>query len=144
MRRGRAEEADAITLYEIINACEVKQCGFMRLPSLAGYSPDGLVGDDGLVEVKSRKPPLQIDIIASGGIPPEHKAQIQGGLWIAERQWCDYVSYSHGLPLYVCRCERDEDYIVELEVEVRRFATELDALVEMLAGMLEHSLEAAL
>lgn len=68
-----------------------------------GYSPDGLVGDDGLIEIKSRKQKIQLRTILADEVPLENMAQIQTGLLVSGREWLDYVSYSGGMPLYVKR-----------------------------------------
>ena len=68
-----------------------------------GYSPDGLVGDDGLIEIKSRRQKIQLKTILAGEVPLENMAQIQTGLLVSGRDWLDYVSYSGGMPLYVKR-----------------------------------------
>jgi hypothetical protein len=68
-----------------------------------GYSPDGLVGDDGLIEVKSRRPKKHLTTILSGEVPPENMAQLQAGLLVSGREWIDYISYCGGMPLWVKR-----------------------------------------
>ena len=68
-----------------------------------GYSPDGLVGDDGLIEVKSRKQRYQLETILTGEVPSMHMAQIQCGLLVSGRDWLDYISYRDGMPLWTKR-----------------------------------------
>jgi hypothetical protein len=68
-----------------------------------GFSPDGLVGDDGLIEVKSRDQRFQAETIVADEVPEEYQAQIQAGLLITERKWCDFISYSGGMPMFVKR-----------------------------------------
>lgn len=75
-----------------------------------GYSPDGLVGEDGLIEVKSRRPKEHLATILSGQVPTENVAQCQTALWVTGRQWIDYVSYCGGMPLYVIRVQPDPDW----------------------------------
>ena len=70
-----------------------------------GYSPDGLVGDDGLLEIKSRRQKYQVETIATGEVPAEYMIQLQTGLLVSEREWIDFVSYSGGLPMFVKRVE---------------------------------------
>lgn len=68
-----------------------------------GYSPDGLVGEDGLIEIKSRLQKKQLETVLDDCVPPENMAQIQCGLLVSGREWCDYVSYCGGMKLYVKR-----------------------------------------
>ena len=84
-----------------------------------------MIGDDGLIEIKSKLPHLQLDVLLRGEMPSEHKAQVQGQLWVCEREWCDFVSYWPRLPLFVKRVCRDEKYIKELQESVEKFWTEL-------------------
>ena len=68
-----------------------------------GYSPDGLVGDDGLIEVKSAEPKIHLARILSEGVPAEHMAQMQAGMLVSGREWCDFISYCGGMPMLVRR-----------------------------------------
>lgn len=110
MLRGEDEEPAARDLYSEHYA-QVDQCGFITrnvAGVVVGYSPDGLVGDDGLIEIKSRRQRFQIETIASGTVPPEYFWQMQAGLFVAGRAWCDFISYSNGLPMLTIRVEPDE------------------------------------
>ena len=109
MLRGHEDEIDARNLYSK-KVAPVKQCGFVtndKWGFTLGYSPDGLVGADGLIECKSRRQKYQIQTIAehlpAGTIPDEYVLQVQTGLLVTERQWVDLVSYSGGLPMCVIR-----------------------------------------
>jgi len=128
MERGHEMEADAINLYAFDRELDPVVVGFMRR-GRAGCSPDRIVGTDGMVEVKSKLPHLQLEVLERGDLPPEHKAQVQGQLWVSGRDWCDFVSYWPRLPLFVKRVERDEKYIATLAQAVADFVGELDALV---------------
>ena len=128
MERGHEMEADAINLYAFDRELDPIVVGFMRR-GRAGCSPDRIVGTDGMVEVKSKLPHLQLEVLERGDLPPEHKAQVQGQLWVSGRDWCDFVSYWPRLPLFVKRVERDEKYIATLAQGVADFVGELDALV---------------
>ena len=129
MERGHEMEADAVNLYAFEHDVEPVTVGFMRR-GRAGCSPDRLVGDVGMVEAKSKLPHLQLEVLERGDLPPEHKAQVQGQLWVSGREWCDFVSYWPRLPLFVVRVERDEKYIETLAQAVADFVGELDALVK--------------
>lgn len=105
MWRGTMDEPIARDLYSERYA-PVTQCGFMARTygnRTVGYSPDGLVGDDGLIEIKSRDRKEQVRTILTDQVPGEFMAQIQCGLMVSGRDWCDFVSFSGGLPLYVKR-----------------------------------------
>jgi hypothetical protein len=128
MERGHEMEADAINLYAFDRELDPIVVGFMRR-GRAGCSPDRIVGIDGMVEVKSKLPHLQLEVLERDDLPPEHKAQVQGQLWVSGRDWCDFVSYWPRLPLFVKRVERDEKYIATLAQAVADFVGELDALV---------------
>jgi hypothetical protein len=128
MDRGHTEEDEARNLYTFITDNEVQQIGFMRR-GRAGYSPDGLVGTAGLVEIKTKLDHLHIECLEADKVPSEHVQQCQGGLWVSGREWLDFVSYCPSLPLFVKRVVRDEAYIARIKVEVDDFITELDAKV---------------
>jgi hypothetical protein len=122
-------EAEARDLYAFMSDCGPKQVGFIK-SGRKGASPDSLIGNDGGLEIKTRLPHLQIELLEKGDVPSEHVAQIQGGMWIAEREYWDFVSYWPKLPLFVKRVYRDEAYIKALAAAVDQFNDELDALVE--------------
>ena len=131
MERGKAMEGAARELYSFLHDVEPQQIGFMRRGDV-GCSPDSLIGDDGMLEIKTKLPKLQIAVLKSGEVPAEHIAQLQGQLWVAGRQWVDFVSYWPGLPPFIKRVQRDEPYIAALKVAADDFLTELDALVEFI------------
>lgn len=109
MLRGQADEVYARAAYEEHYA-KVTEVGFItndRWGFTIGYSPDGLVGDDGLIECKSRAGKYQVQTIAENEIPAEYMIQLQTGLLVSERQWIDFISYSGGLPMFVKRVEAD-------------------------------------
>ncbi len=134
MERGKAQEPEARDLYSFTRDVELTQVGFMRNFG-AGASPDSLIGDDGLLEIKTRLAHLQIECLMSDKPPSENIAQCQGQLWISERAYCDLVSYCPGLPLAVWRIHRDESYIATLAAEVAIFNADLAALVERIRSM---------
>ena len=106
MMRGSIDEEYARKAYEEHKGVSVGTCGFITNDDFGftiGYSPDGLVGDHGLIEIKSRRQKYQIETVLSGGVPEEYMLQIQTGLIVSGRAWCDFVSFSGGLPLYVFR-----------------------------------------
>lgn len=126
--RGKLLEPEARDAYALITGADPVQVGFMRRGG-AGASPDSLVGEDGLLEIKTKLPHLQLECLEADRLPPEHVAQVQGQLWISGRQWCDFVSYWPGLPIFIKRVERDDAYIAALSVAVNDFIAELSAIV---------------
>lgn len=129
MERGKEMEAEARDLYAFMSDTDPEQIGFIRNGD-KGCSPDALIGSNGMAEIKTKLPHLQIDVLLCGDLPPEHRAQCQGALWVAEREWIDFVSYWPKLPLFVKRVHRDEEYISTLAAAVAQFNDELAALVE--------------
>jgi len=129
MVRGHVMEVEARELYELTKGVEVDQVGFIRSTDRVGFSPDGLVGDDGAVEIKSKLPHLQIALLLSREIPREHIHQLQGGLWVSKRSWIDFMSYWPGLPPFIKRVYRDEIFIAKIEEAVSSFIVDLDKIV---------------
>lgn len=129
MERGKLmeDEARAVYAFTMDRACE--RVGFLRRGQ-AGASPDALIGEDGLLEIKTKLPHLMVEAILRGEFPPEHKAQCQGQLWVSGRAWIDIAVYWPGLPMFIARAERDEVYIRELAEAVGAFNAELDGVVE--------------
>lgn len=127
--RGNAMEDEARETYAFINEADITRVGFIRNGS-KGASPDSLVGVNGGLEIKTALPHIQIDRLERDRLPPEHKAQVQGNLWISEREWWDFVSYWPKLPVFQVRVYRDEEYIKTMSDEIDRFNDELAALVE--------------
>lgn len=126
--RGHLMEDEARQLYAFQRDADPQRVGFMRR-GRAGASPDSMLGDDGLLEIKTKLPHLQLDVLEQDRLPPEHVAQLQGQLWISGRDFCDFVSYWPKLPLFVKRIERDESYIASLAQAVADFNGELDSIV---------------
>lgn len=132
--RGHEMEPAARALYAMMMDTDPELIGFVRT-GRAGASPDALVGARGLLEIKTKLPHLQIELLMSGKMPAAHRKQVQGQLWIAERDWCDFVSYWPGLPLFVVREHRDEKLIAEISDAVDRFNEDLDAVVARVQEM---------
>lgn len=114
MMRGKEEELDARISYNA-NYDAVQDCGFIENDDFGfslGYSPDGLIGDDGLIEAKSRCQKYQmqtyVEDIAQGKMPDEFVLQVQTGLLVTQRKWCDFISYSNGLPMATVRVLPDD------------------------------------
>lgn len=111
MLRGQEDELYARAAYEE-HFAPVTEVGFVTNDSWGftiGYSPDGLVGDDGLIEIKSRAGKFQVQTIAENEVPEEYVLQLQTGLLVTGRKWIDFISYSGGLPMFVKRVEPDPE-----------------------------------
>ncbi len=142
MERGKAWEDEARDLYCFMADCDVERVGFVREGD-AGCSPDSLIGSDGGLEIKTALAHIQIERIQRNALPPEHKAQVQGNLWITGRAWWDFVSYSPKLPLFVTRVPREDGYIANLAGAVKDFNEELAATVEQVRRFGQVTKEAA-
>lgn len=129
MERGKIMEDEARDLYAFMTGAELQRVGFIRSGN-AGASPDSLIGSKGGLEIKSAAAHIQVERLLADELPSEHKAQVHGSMWIAEREWWDFISYSPKLPLFVKRIYRDEDYIKSIALAVELFNVELQQTVE--------------
>lgn len=141
MKRGREMEHGIREAYAASTFEKIQRVGFVKNRGLmkyaeAGCSPDALVGDKGGLEIKSMIPALLIELLERGSsMPPEHRAQVQGNMWVCEREWWDFrVGYT-GMPAYEVRVYRDETYIKQISDAVEIFSYELKQLVEKLRKM---------
>lgn len=128
MERGHEMEPQARQFYAFLNDVEPELVGFIT-NGRKGCSPDSLIGDNGMLEIKTKLPHLMIEAHERGGFPPEHYAQCQGQLWVAEREWCDLICYWPRMKPLIVRTFRDDDFIEKLSAEVERFNADLDAIV---------------
>ena len=128
MHRGHEMESEVRDLYAFMNDVDPQLVGFIT-NGKAGASPDCLIGSDGLLEVKTKLAHFVLEIIMKDEFPAEHFAQCQGQLWVAERDWCDIAVYWPGVPLFVKRAYRDEEYIKALSEAVDQFNEELAAII---------------
>jgi len=137
MRHGTDSEPLAREAYEAETGSLIESVGFIPHPSLPfGGSPDGLVDDDGAIEIKCPWTGGRHLNTVRFGMPPEHMAQIQGVMMVAGRQWCDFISYDPRLPerhrLYIQRVPADLDYQSRIEAAVISLETELRLLIDEL------------
>lgn len=141
MQWGTEKEPEARTAYEFRTNATVEQIGFVDHPmiKMTGASPDGLVGDDGLLEIKCPETKTHIDTLLGQSVPSKYITQIQWQLASTGRQWCDFVSFDPRLPeamrLFVHRVPRDDARIAELEREVGAFLNEVDNTVARLTAI---------
>ncbi len=139
MRWGTETEPQARSMYEVNNGfVTVKEVAFVEHNEQVGISPDGLVGDDGLLEIKCPNTTTQLKRALSDDYSADYKAQIQMQLWVTERQWCDFVSYDPRLDCAAGylqqRVERDEEYIEEMKIKVYAFVKKMNELIKQLKG----------
>lgn len=138
MQWGVDNEEGARLAYMFRQDCDVAEVGFIDHPSveMSGASPDGLVGLDGLVEIKCPLSATHIDTLLSGTVPSKYITQMQWQMACTERSWCDFVSYDPRLPetmrVFISRVERDDAVVKNLEDEVSAFLGEVAERVEKL------------
>jgi len=141
MQWGTETEPQARAAYEFINDAVVVEEGFIEHPTIAmsGASPDGLVGDDGMLEIKCPMSKTHYATLLNGKIAKKYIDQMQWQMACAGRQWCDFVSFDPRMPerldFFCERVKRDDEYISELETEVLKFLDELNEQVTKLEGL---------
>jgi len=128
MERGKEQEDEARELYAFMTDNVPERVGFI-VNGKKGCSPDSLIGKNGGLEIKTALPHIQIERLEKDALPSEHVAQVQGGLWIAEREWWDFASFCPALPLFTKKVYRDDIYIKQLSDAVDAFNEELGDLV---------------
>lgn len=137
MRWGTETEPQARAMYAVNNDfVDVKEVAFVEHNEQVGISPDGLVGDDGLLEIKCPNTTTQLKRALSDDYSADYKAQIQMQLWVTEREWCDFLSFD---PRLECaagylqqRVYRDEEYIEEMKTKVYAFVEKMNELINIL------------
>jgi putative phage-type endonuclease len=138
MQHGTDTEPLARAAYEALKDVLVDEVGFVPHPSIimAGASPDGLVGTDGLLEIKCPNTATHIETLMSKTVPGKYNTQMQFQMACTGRQWCDFVSFDNRLPeqfqLFVKRVPRDDEFIKQMEDEVVKFLNELDIKIAQL------------
>ena len=138
MQHGTETEPLARAAYEALKDVLVDEVGFVPHPTIemAGASPDGLVGDDGLIEIKCPNTATHIDTLLSQTVPGKYNTQMQFQMACTGRKWCDFVSFDNRLPeelqLFVTRVPRDEVFIRLIESEIVQFIAELDDKINKL------------
>ena len=138
MQWGTEQEPLARVAYEFFTGRDVEQVGFVDHPSIpmTGASPDGLVGEDGLVEIKCPNTATHIDTLLDGKVPGKYVIQMQWQMACTGRQWCDFVSFDPRMPeemrLWIQRVDRDGPHIELLEEDVTVFLSTLDEKITAL------------
>lgn len=140
MQWGTDQEPFARQAYEFVEGVDVVEVGFIHHPDIpmSGASPDGMVGDDGMLEIKCPNTATHLDWLLAGSVPSEHVKQMQWQMECAGRSWCDFVSYDPRLPvdlqLFKVRCHRDEALAATIRAAVVKFLEEVE---EMTAALRE-------
>ena len=133
MENGVLYEEHARKYYEALYGVSVEQVGFIKMGQI-GASPDGLVGDDGGVEIKCSDGPTHYRIILADKMPTAHIPQVQGNIWVSGRKWWDFISYDpwgQFKPFYCKRIERDDNYINNiLKPACEKFLQEMNDINE--------------
>ena len=138
MQHGTETEPLARLSYEVAQNVLVDEVGFVPHPSIemAGASPDGLVNDDGLLEIKCPNTATHIETLLSQTVPGKYNTQMQFQMACTGRKWCDFVSFDNRLPhelqLFVKRVPRDDVFIKQIEAEIVQFLAELDDKINKL------------
>jgi putative phage-type endonuclease len=141
MRWGTEIEPQARAAYAFLMDADVIQAGFIPHPQIAmsGASPDGFIGDDGLIEIKCPQTKTHIDTLLGRAVPGRYFAQIQWQLACTGRTWCDFVSFDPRMPaelrMFVKRVERDDSKIGELTTEIEAFLAEIETKIEALTKL---------
>lgn len=128
MDRGSQMEAEAVSFYEFQRDCETVKIGFVtNTAGTIGCSPDRFVGEDGLLEIKVPKESTHMSyLMKSGSAYEEYRVQVQGQLWVSQKQWSDVLSFHPELPPALLRIERDEPFILALAAAVEAFSATLE------------------
>ena len=135
---GTEKEPEARQIYAFLIGTDVDEVGFIHHPDVAmfGCSPDGLVGADGLVEIKCPSSSTHIETLLSEAVPGKYVLQMQTQMACTGRAWCDFVSYDPRMPgdmqCFISRTPRDEDMIAMIVKEAGVFLSEVDAWVDQL------------
>ena len=138
MQWGTETEPQARAAYELMTGEDVIEDGFVKHPTIEGFgaSPDGLVGADGLVEIKCPNSATHIDTLLSQKVPAKYMTQMQVQMMCCGREWCDFVSFDPRLPadmsFWMQRVWADADRQKEIETEVRLFILELEDKLQKL------------
>jgi putative phage-type endonuclease len=141
MQWGTDHEPDARAAYEFFRDAAVQEIGFVEHSSIGmtGASPDGLVGDDGLVEIKCPNTATHLETLIGQAVPAKYVTQMLWQMACTGRKWCDFVSYDPRLPesmsMFVKRIDRDDKRIAELEAEVSAFLIEIATKLAQLESL---------
>lgn len=149
MRWGTDTEPQARAAYEFYTGHDVTEVGFVDHPNIenTGASPDGLVADDGMIEIKCPNSATHLETLLGGKFPSKYYDQMQWQMECAGRKWCDFVSFDPRLPevyqMFVQRVERDEDRLISITMGVTALLNQVDSEIAELCAKYEPQEEAA-
>lgn len=138
MRHGTETEPEARAAYEMLTGADVVEVGFIPHPTIDGFgaSPDGLVGDDGLIEIKCPNTATHIETLLTEKVPSKYNTQMQVQMLCTDRAWCDFISYDPRLPgdmrTWITRVHRDDVFCAQIVAEVTKFLAEMDGKLDAL------------
>jgi putative phage-type endonuclease len=132
IERGKLLEKDARDEYALETGNSILEVGFCELNKFTGCSPDGLVGDDGIIEIKCPCDYVFLKVINKDKIKPEYITQIQFNLFVTNRNWCDFICFNENYKkqIYINRVERDNEYIEAIKEELENCIEEVKNIVE--------------
>lgn len=131
MIRGTEMEKEARSLYEVVTGLSVQTVGFC-LADGYGASPDGLIGKKGMVQIKCPTMAIHVGYLLDNKLPTDYFQQVQGELFVAERDWSDFVSYYPAIKPLIVRVNRDEKFISALKTELHKFIDELKQVIKQI------------
>ncbi len=138
MKWGTETEPQARAMFELNTELEVEEVAFIEHSDFIGMSPDGLIGDNGLLEIKCPNTSTQIKRALSDDYSADYKAQIQMQLWVSEREYCHFLSFDPRLDCEAGylqqRVERDEKYIEEMKEKTNTFIVKMNEIITKLKG----------
>jgi len=137
MERGNIMEAEARAMYELLTGNTVEQVGicYPDEKKLCGCSPDGLVGKDGLLEIKCPSAPVHVSYLLTGELPKDYFQQVHGQLLVTGRKWVDFFSFYPGLKPLLLRVTPDKLFIELLRAELTTFCEELNEVTERIRSV---------
>lgn len=134
MQRGTELEPEARAWYEFEKKIDVSDGGFFSYNDWIGASPDGLIGDDGLIEIKCPKFSTMMDYLIKKELPKTYYYQVHGQLLVTDRSWCDFVAYHPQLPKLILRIERDKKIDQEILDKLNKATKEVEQIINKLKG----------
>jgi putative phage-type endonuclease len=132
MDRGKQMEAEAVNLYEMLTTEKIQEVGvcYPDEKKICSCSPDRLVGEEGLLEIKCPISTTHVEYLLANKLPIEYVQQVQGQLYVTGRKWCDFMSYYPSIKPMIVRVLRSEIFINALAIEIEVFVKQLDEMTE--------------
>ncbi len=130
MKRGIVMEAEARLAYEVEKMTLVEEVGFVEYDEWVGCSPDGLVDDDGMIQIKCPAFNTHVGYLLSEEVPKDYYAQMQMELWVTGRAWNDFVSYHPDLPMFILRLFPDKEMFKKIETEINIAKQKVEEIIK--------------